>query len=100
MLILYYARTTKYTVLKSEEGNILIIKNKQHSKILDAIISNKKALLRERYFYFNKDNAPEVELNKYKYLLTNGAISHDEFREISAQLLKNEGVIKELPAGE
>lgn len=96
MLATYYLRTSRFSVLKSDAGKILILRDKKHDAILENIRSEKKKLLREKYFFLDKDNSPDTEIRKYQYLKDDGAITHDEFETASKELLDWHGVTKKI----
>ncbi len=94
MLIFYKIRTTHFSLLRSWEWNILIIKDKNHDFVLASILDARKKLLREKYYSINRDNLPENELNKFEFLRDERVITDDEFKEISEKLLILNGVSK------
>ena len=79
-LAIYWVATTRYTVLNTERGSIYVILDKKHEEVLQELSSRRKAQLRNLYGAINLQNDPAVEMNKFRWLLQEGAISDEEFR--------------------
>ena len=78
---------TKFTIFKTESGNILIIQNKQHDQILDEIKKRRKEQLLAWYGEINYDNNPNDEMNKFIWLKNQTLISEDDLKEVEAKLI-------------
>lgn len=80
-----YSSRIKYTVFKSEHGNIFVIKDKQHDTIIDEINSRKKAQLLDWYGEVNAKNDLDNEVRKFNWLLEQNVISKEEAEQKIAQ---------------
>jgi hypothetical protein len=85
-LITYRFKTTSYTIVDAEKGRIFIIKDAQHSKILDEISTRRKKQWKIWYGSVNYENDPQSELNKFQWLLDKKAISEDEFKTVKLEI--------------
>jgi hypothetical protein len=87
-LITYRYKTTSYTIVDAETGRIFIIKDAQHSKILDEISSRRKKQWKIWYGSVNYENDSQNELNKFQWLLDKKVISEDEFKTVKLEIGK------------
>lgn len=78
---------TKYTILRTESGNILIIQNKQHDQILNKITKRRKEQLLVWYGEINYNNDPNDEMNKFLWLKNQNLISEEHFKDVKAKLI-------------
>lgn len=85
-LITYRLRITKFTVIDAEKGRIFIIKDAQHSQLLDEISIRRKKQWKVRYGPINYDNDPQSELKKFQWLLDKRVISEDEFNAVKLEI--------------
>ena len=84
--ILYPVVRTKFTVLRTEAGGILIIKDKRHDQIFDEIKTRKRQQLRDWHGEINYDNSPESEIDKFVWLKNQDVITEDELEEIRMKI--------------
>jgi len=82
----------KYSVFKAEPGNIFIIQDNNHDKIIDEINSRRKNQLLDWYGDINPENELENEIGKFKWLAEQDVMTKEESeRKIAqAELLCNE----------
>jgi len=83
---IYFVRQTKYTIMESQKGNILIIEDKQHDAIKAAIENKRKEYFRKQYANINMDNDPEREMAKIEWLMEHKLITEKECDELSIKL--------------
>lgn len=78
-LAVYAATRVKYTVIGFGSGNVYVIQdNKTHDKILDELMSRRKAQLLSLYGEVDLENDLERETAKFAYLVEQGVISKEE----------------------
>ncbi len=82
----------KYSVFKAERGNVFVIQDKNHDKIINEINARRKSQLLDWYGEVNPENELEQEIGKFKWLVEQEVISKEESdRKIAqAELLKKE----------
>ncbi|MEX2963464.1 hypothetical protein [Microbulbifer sp. TYP-18] len=68
----------KYTIFKSKEGNIFVIQDKFHDKILNEILLRRKAQMLQWYGEVNTENELEKEIEKFKWLGEQEVLSEAE----------------------
>lgn len=92
-----YFSKVKYTVFRSERGNIFVIQDKNHDKIINEINIRKKSQLLKWYGDVNPENELENEIQKFNWLVEQGVITKEESEKkiAQAELLKKESF--ELP---
>lgn len=85
-LTLYATAKNKYTVFTTDKGRIYILKDKQHDDIINEISSRRKGQLLSWYGELNYSNDPNAELEKFRWLMHEGAIGEVEYTRILAKL--------------
>ena len=75
----------KYSVFRTEKGNLFLIQDKQHDTIIEEIMSRKKSQLLLWYGEVNPDNELEVEVNKFYWLAEQKALSQEEAEQKIAE---------------
>ncbi|WP_213997923.1 hypothetical protein [Arsukibacterium sp.] len=87
-----YFSKVKYTVFRTESGNVFVIQDKQHDQIISEINSRKKSQLLNLYGDVNPENSLENEINKFKWLAAEAIITQDESQKkiAQAQLMAND----------
>lgn len=78
-------QTVVYTTLNTDQGKLFIIQDKQHDTILGEIQNRKHTQLLRWYGEINPDNDLDVEINKYNWLVEQGALSREQADEKIAQ---------------
>lgn len=71
----------KYSVFKTEYGNIFVMNDKKHDKIILEIESRKKSQLLKWYGDINLDNDLDNEIRKFRWLAEQNVISEKEAEE-------------------
>ncbi len=85
--IAWYALTKiKYSVFKTEAGNIFILNDKNHDKIISEMKTRKKAQLLQWYGDINLENELENEIGKFNWLAKNQVITQQEADKKIAQV--------------
>jgi len=69
----------KYSVFRTERGNVHIIQDKQHDYIIEELRKRKKKQLFDWYSEVNPENALETEIGKFKWLLEQDVISKEQY---------------------
>lgn len=85
-LIIFHFRKIKYSILNTDRWRIFIMLDENHDKILDQIRKHKRDLLRQKFYFYDKENSPENELNKYEFLKNEGAITDEEYKKLCEEL--------------
>ena len=65
----------KYSVFKTESGNVFVIHDTNHDKIIDEIKKRKKQQLLNWYGEVNLENKLENEINKFNWLVKQKVIT-------------------------
>lgn len=79
--VAYRLRSTRFTILTSEKGNLLVIDDKDGPRVIEQIEIRRAAKLRDQYDYINPDESPEQQRNRYKWLHREGALTDDELEQ-------------------
>ncbi|MFC5578271.1 hypothetical protein ACFPOA_09650 [Lysobacter niabensis] len=77
----YRLRTTRFTIVPSEKGNLLVIDGEDGQRILKEIESRRADYFRREYDFMPKDETAEQHRNRYRWLHKEGALSDDELRQ-------------------
>ena len=78
----YYRRTLKeYVVVPSDSGNLLILEGETGRKVLQEIEHRRAISLRENYDFFPDGESPVQLRERFKWLLSEDAISKDQYAE-------------------
>lgn len=82
---------TRYSVFKTERGNVLVMQNKQHQQIVETLHARRKAQLLDWYGDVNPDNELENEIRKFQWLVEQDVMTQAESEQkiAQAQLLHN-----------
>ncbi|WP_334022387.1 hypothetical protein [Alteromonas sp. S015] len=75
----------KYSVFRTEKGNIFVINDKNHDSIIEEIKTRKNKQLLDWYGDINPNNELETEINKFKWLAEQNVISQEEAEHKIAQ---------------
>ncbi|MBO1254994.1 hypothetical protein J3L16_04740 [Alteromonas sp. 5E99-2] len=75
----------KYSVFKTEKGNIFVIHDKKHDDIVAEFKSRKKMQLIKWYGDVNPENDLNTEINKFNWLAEQNVLSRDEADKKIAQ---------------
>ena len=85
-LVWFACTKTKYSIFKTEAGNVFVIKDKNHDKIISEMETRKKAQLLKWYGDINLENELENEINKFNWLVKQNVMSQAEAEEKIAQV--------------
>ena len=85
-LVWFACTKVKYSVFKTERGNVYVIQDGKHEQIVSEIKSRKKKQLLDWYGDINLDNDKENEIEKFKWLAKQKVISEAEAEEKIAQV--------------
>lgn len=85
----------KYTVFRSDRGNIFVIQNKKHDQIINELNKRRKAQLLQWYGEVNPDNELENEIQKFKWLVEQKVMTNEEAEQkiTQAEFLKKENYV-------
>lgn len=83
ILCLIWFRYSKvvYSVFKGEAGNVFVIQNPEHDRIIDEINTRRKTQLLDWYGEINLENDPENEIDKFKWLSTEKVLTQEEAQQ-------------------
>ena len=82
---LYYLTHMEFTVIPTRNGNILVVRDKEHDAIIAKLQAERLESLR-RLSAPDPAYSPPEELAKLKWLQDEGAITADEYTRLSAQV--------------
>lgn len=77
----YHFRVTRYTIVPSEKGNLLVIDDATGARILEQLEARRAAQFRAEYDFFPEGDSPEQLRNRFNWLHREGALDDDELRE-------------------
>ncbi|MBA3487309.1 MAG: hypothetical protein H0T88_08995 [Lysobacter sp.] len=77
----YRLRSTCFTILPSEKGNLLVIDDKDGPRVIEQIETRRAAQLRDQHDYINPDESPEQQRNRYQWLHREGALTDSELQQ-------------------
>ena len=87
LLVYKYVRT-KYSVYQTERGNIFVIQDKDHDTIVGEMHQRRKRQLLSWYGEINTENDPTNEIEKFKWLESQGVITKLELQEKISEISK------------
>ncbi len=76
---------TRYSVFRTERGNVLVMQNKQHQQIVETLHARRKAQLLDWYGDVNPDNELENEIRKFQWLVEQDVMTQAESEQKIAQ---------------
>ena len=92
-------RKIKFTIFNTPQGNVLIIKNGKHDKIVNEIQSRRKKQLFELYSQIDFNNNIENEIKKFEWLREENILSpkeaNDKILQIKEGITERIGFIQE-----
>jgi hypothetical protein len=77
----YHFRTTRFTLVPSEKGNLLVIDGDDAQRILAELESRRAAYFRRAYDRMPQDETAEQHRNRFRWLHREGALSDDELAQ-------------------
>lgn len=84
-LVWYRWATVKYSVFRSQAGNVLVIQDREHDRIVDEINRRRKDQLLALYGELDMRNTLEDEIAKFSWLHEQDVLSKDELEGRLAQ---------------
>lgn len=78
---IYRVRVTRFVVLPSEKGNLLVIDDEDGKRIVEEIETRRAKQFREEYDFFPEDDSPEQLRKRFNWLHREGALSDEEFKQ-------------------
>lgn len=88
----YWLRRTRFTIVPSDKGNLLVIADAQGPRIIEEIQSRRAAQYRERYDFTSADESPEQQRNRFNWLHREQALSDEELAERLATVEESQWV--------
>jgi len=82
----YWGRRTKFTILPSEKGNLLVIDNDDGPRLIQEIESRRAAQLLREYDFLDADETPQQQHKRFKWLHSEGALSDEELQKRVAMI--------------
>jgi hypothetical protein len=82
-LVGYRWATVKYSVFRTQAGNVLVIQDREHDRIVDEINRRRKDQLLALYGELDMRNTLEDEIAKFSWLHEQDVLSKDNLRDAS-----------------
>jgi len=82
----YWFRRTKFTILPSEKGNLLVIDNADGPRLIQEIESRRAAQFLREYDFLDANETPQQQHRRFKWLHSEGALSQEEFQKRLAMI--------------
>lgn len=73
--------TTRFILLPSDKGNLLVIDNPEGQRIVQEVESRRAQQLLRQYDFLDPDESPEQRRRRFTWLHREGALSEDELRQ-------------------
>lgn len=86
----YHFRVTRFTIVPSGKGNLLVIDGEHGQRILDELAARRADYYRREYDCMPQDETAEQHRNRFKWLHREGALSDDELTQRLATVAANE----------
>ena len=77
----YRLRATRFTIVPSDKGNLLVIDDADGARILEEIVTRRARQFRDEYDFMPDSETPEQHRNRFKWLHREGALTDDELRQ-------------------
>lgn len=77
----YRLRTTRFTVVPSDKGNLFVIDDADGQRILDEIASRRARQYRSEYDFMPEGDTPEQHRARFKWLHKEGALSDEALQQ-------------------
>ena len=84
-LVWYRWSTVEYSVFRAQEGNVFVIRDDKHDRIVDEIKRRRKDRLLALYGSLDTRNTLDEEIAKFSWLHEQGVLSKDELESRLAQ---------------
>lgn len=77
----YHFRSTRFTIVPSDKGNLLVIDDADGQKIIGELETRRAAQFRSEYDFMPEGDTPDQHRNRFKWLHREGALSEEELRQ-------------------
>lgn len=77
----YQFRSTRFTIIPTERGNLLVIDGENGQRILDEIDSRRAAYLKREFDFMPEGESPDQHRSRFKWLHRERALSDDELQQ-------------------
>lgn len=94
----YRLRTTRFTIVPSEKGNLLVIDDEEGKRILSEIESRRAAQYKAESDFMPENDTPEQLRGRFKWLHREGALTEEELKARLVVIDTNDSVETETPA--
>ncbi|BCS95669.1 hypothetical protein DSLASN_13010 [Desulfoluna limicola] len=84
--LIYRVAVTRFTVLKTDAGELYLICDTRHDEVLDELMTRRKSQLLSWYGEIDYANDPGEEIRKFHWLKMQGVIGDDEFETIRTRI--------------
>jgi len=78
---IHHFRTTRYTIIPTDRGNLLVIDDESGQRILGELASRRAAYLRREYDFMPENDSPAQHRNRFNWLNKEGVLSDEELRQ-------------------
>ncbi|MBL4616887.1 MAG: hypothetical protein JKY46_04270 [Robiginitomaculum sp.] len=78
-LVVFKYSQVKYTIFRTAKGNVLVLQNDDHDKIVQEIFNHRREQFLMVYGDINSENDINEEIGKFKWLRDEGVITDNEF---------------------
>lgn len=85
-LLWYRWATVKYSVFRTSAGNVLVIQDREHDRIVDEIKRRRREQLLALYGELDTRNTLDEEIGKFSWLHEQGVLSQEELEQRLAQV--------------
>lgn len=79
--VVYHFRRTRFTIVPSDKGNLLVIDDASGARILDEIASRRARQFRDEYDFMPDGDTPDQHRNRFRWLHREGALSDEELQQ-------------------
>lgn len=86
----YHLRSTRFTIVPTDKGNVLVIDGDEGRRILAEIESRRAAQFRRDYDFMPEGDSPEQLRGRFKWLHKEGALDDEELRQRLAVVEAND----------
>jgi len=77
----YHFNVTRYVILPSDKGNLLVLDNDDGKRIVGEIERRRAAMFRAEYDFFPEGDSPERLRSRFDWLRREGALSDEEHEQ-------------------
>jgi len=77
----YRYRTTRFTIVPTDKGNLFVIDDADGQRILEQIESHRARQFRSEYDFMPEGDSPDQHRARFKWLHKEGALSDDELSQ-------------------